>query len=285
MGVLVVSLISGRLGSRHIRARAIVSAAFLTAGMLWVHLIIAGLADHIDHWWFLPPLLISGLGLGLGFSALFQAVLSNVPARDAGAGSGALQAFQQVGGALGVALVGQIFFSTLEGAGGWGAASPQAAFAGAASLATWCQVASFGAVLLLVVLLLRVKDPDRQSDGSRRAAAAVVSQIASRSSETIYARSAMPAPCSVKSSTSTTCGVLPLRMTTPSTPFSSASRQVSTLGIMPPEMVPSAMSARASFMVSSGMSFLSASSTPSTSVRKQQALGAQRAGNGASGTR
>lgn len=174
VGVLVVSLVSGRLGSRHIRARAIVSALFLTGGMLWVHLIIAGLTDHIDHWWFLPPLLISGLGLGLGFSALFQAVLSNVPARDAGAGSGALQAFQQVGGALGVALVGQVFFSTLEGAGGWGATSPQAAFAGAASLATWYQVASFGAVLLLVVLLLRVRDPEKPPDGSRRAAAAVV---------------------------------------------------------------------------------------------------------------
>jgi len=174
VGVLVVSLISGRLGSRHIRARAIVSGLFLTTGMLWVHLIIAGLTDHVDHWWFLPPLLIAGLGLGLGFSALFQAVLSNVPARDAGAGSGALQAFQQVGGALGVALVGQLFFSTLEGAGGWGAASPQAAFADAAALATWYQVASFGTVLVLVVLLLRVRDPDQPSDGSRRAAAAIV---------------------------------------------------------------------------------------------------------------
>src|SRR5690606_36989248 len=46
-----------------------------------------------------------------------------------------------------------------------------------------------------------------------------------------YLTISVPAPCSVKSSTSTTCGVLPLRITTPSTPLSSASRQVSTLGI------------------------------------------------------
>jgi MFS family permease len=169
VGVLVVSLVSGRLGSRHIRARAMVSAVCLTVGMLWVHLIIAGLADRIDHWWFLPPLFISGFGLGLGFSALFQAVLSNVPPRDAGAGSGALQAFQQVGGALGVALAGQIFFSALEVAESGGATPVHAAFAGAATLASWYQVASFGTVLVLVVLLLRVREPD----GAARAGPAV----------------------------------------------------------------------------------------------------------------
>lgn len=88
------------------------------------------------------------MGLGTGFSSLFQLVLRNVPPRDAGAGSGALQAFQQVGGALGVALVGQIFFSQLAGNFAVGA-GPQAAFADAAALALWYQVASFGLVLAL----------------------------------------------------------------------------------------------------------------------------------------
>ena len=41
-----------------------------------------------------------------GGDGLFQSVLAGVPPRDAGAGSGALQAFQQIGGAVGVALVG-----------------------------------------------------------------------------------------------------------------------------------------------------------------------------------
>lgn len=172
VGVLVVSLISGRLGSRFIRARATVSALFLTSGMLWVHLIIAGLGDSISHWWFLPPLLLAGLGLGLGFSALFQAVLSTVPPRDAGAGSGALQAFQQVGGAIGVALVGQVFFSMLADAHDLGATSTQAAFAGAAAAATWYQVISFGLVLILV-LLLRVKDPAAGPGSARTPAPAV----------------------------------------------------------------------------------------------------------------
>jgi hypothetical protein len=96
---------------------------------------------------------LGGFGLGLGFSALFQTVLASVPPRDAGAGSGALQAFQQVGGAIGVALVGEIFFSRLESARDWGATSAHQAFAGSAAMATWYQIGSFAAVVLLVALL------------------------------------------------------------------------------------------------------------------------------------
>jgi EmrB/QacA subfamily drug resistance transporter len=153
VGVLLISLVAGRFGQSYLRTRAAISAALLTTGMLWVHFVIAGIGDTVDHWAFLPPLLLAGLGLGLGFSALFQAVLATVPPRDAGAGAGSLQAFQQVGGAVGVALIGQIFFSSLEGARDWGATSLHQAFTVSAATATWYLVASFGLVFVLVFLL------------------------------------------------------------------------------------------------------------------------------------
>ena len=153
VGVLVISLIAGRFGSHYLRARAAISAALLVTGMVWVQFIVANIGDTIDHWWFLPPLFIAGLGLGLGFSALFQAVLANVPPRDAGAGSGSLQAFQQVGGAVGVALIGQIFFSMLEGARDWGATSVHQAFTASASTAIYYLIGSFALVFVLVFLL------------------------------------------------------------------------------------------------------------------------------------
>ncbi len=165
VGVLIVSLIAGRFGQSWLRARAAISALLLTGGMAWLHWIISGITDHIDHWWFLPPLLVAGIGLGLGFASLFQLVLSGVPARDAGAGAGSLQAFQQVGGAVGVALIGQIFFSMLEGAREWGATSVHEAFAASAATATWYQIGSFGLVFLLV-FLLRCKGTD-QGQGAR----------------------------------------------------------------------------------------------------------------------
>src|SRR6185437_8271635 len=76
----------------------------------------------------------------------------------------------------------------------------------------------------------------------------------------------VPAPCSVKSSSSSTWGMRPSRITAAVTPASTASTAVWILGIMPPEMVPSAINSRASRTVSRGTSFLSLSSTPSTSV-------------------
>src|SRR3990170_2709893 len=60
----------------------------------------------------------------------------------------------------------------------------------------------------------------------------------------------VPAPCSVKSSSNTACGTLPLMITTPSTPSAITSRQLSILGIMPPEIVPSSINSCASAEVS-----------------------------------
>ena len=154
VGVLIASLIAARFGSRYLRSRLAMSGAMLVIGIGWLHFYIASVTDSIDHWQFLLPLLIAGIGLGLGFSALFQLVLANVPPRDAGAGSGSLQAFQQVGGALGVALIGQIFFSNLGNTFATGA-SQHAAFSSASSLALWYVICSFGLVLLLVPLFKR----------------------------------------------------------------------------------------------------------------------------------
>ncbi|HTN64133.1 MAG TPA: MFS transporter, partial [Devosia sp.] len=149
VGVLLAALISGRFGSHFLRSRLAASGTFMVIGIGWLHFYIAGVTDSIDHWAFLLPLLIAGTGLGLGFASLFQLVLANVPPRDAGAGSGALQAFQQVGGALGVALIGQIFFTNLGNSFAAGS-TPHAAFSSASALALWYVVGSFGLVVLLV---------------------------------------------------------------------------------------------------------------------------------------
>jgi len=148
VGVLIASVIAGRFGARYLRGRLALAGALVSFGIAWLHFYIAGVTDSIDHWAFLVPLLMAGIGLGLGFSSLFQLVLANVPPRDAGAGSGALQAFQQVGGALGVAIIGQIFFSDLGSSFASGG-TPHAAFAGASSLALWYVVGSFALVLAL----------------------------------------------------------------------------------------------------------------------------------------
>jgi EmrB/QacA subfamily drug resistance transporter len=56
-----------------------------------------------------------GLGLGLASPPLMAAVLAGVDRDDAGSASGLLATFQQIGGALGVAIVGVILFGVLAG--------------------------------------------------------------------------------------------------------------------------------------------------------------------------
>lgn len=174
VGVLAVSLFIGRLGQRYLRTRLALGAAMLVVGIGWLDLIIGNLGDSVDHWTFLPPLFVAGLGLGLGFSGLFQSVLAGVPPRDAGSGSGALQAFQQIGGAIGVALVGQIFFTQLS-AGFAAGNPPHVAFAEAAGPAIIYQVVSFGLVVLLVPFL-RIKGPPQAGQGREAAPVAVVAE-------------------------------------------------------------------------------------------------------------
>jgi hypothetical protein len=55
-----------------------------------------------------------GAGMGLVFGALFAAVLNGVDPKHAGSASGTLNAVQQVGGVIGVAVIGVIFFGQLS---------------------------------------------------------------------------------------------------------------------------------------------------------------------------
>lgn len=164
VGVLVASIAAGRLGSRFLRGRLVAAGLLLVAGMLALRWVMSGIGDSIDPWSFLLPLLVSGIGLGLGFSALFQSVLAGVPSRDAGSGAGALQAFQQVGGALGVALIGELFFSRMSGGFAAGM-TPHQVFATSATEAMIYQITAFGLVVLLVPFL-KIRRFDQPGQGS-----------------------------------------------------------------------------------------------------------------------
>ncbi len=159
IGVLLVSFVSGRLGSRFLSWRVAIGSLLLAGGMAYLRWTFSQVGDPLSHWDFVPPLFVSGVGLGLAVSALFQTILTGVPPRDAGSASGVLQAFQQVGGALGVALVGEIFFTWLEHAREWGATSQHSAFINAATNAAWYEIAAFLVVALMVPLIRRLPQP------------------------------------------------------------------------------------------------------------------------------
>lgn len=166
VGVLAASILSGRLGNRLLAPRVAIGSLLLAIGMVYLRLTLSMVETTIDQWLFVPPLFIAGAGLGLAVTALFQTILQGVPPRDSGSASGALQAFQQVGGALGVALVGEIFFTTLASTTSNAA---QAAFVDAASNATAYEIGAFLLVALMVALLKPLPLPVGQGQASGRA--------------------------------------------------------------------------------------------------------------------
>jgi EmrB/QacA subfamily drug resistance transporter len=74
-------------------------------------------ASHVgsgsDPWPIVPGLVIAGIGLSLMIIPLVNVVLAAVPHEVAGGAGGILTTAQQLGGALGVAIVGTVFFSEL----------------------------------------------------------------------------------------------------------------------------------------------------------------------------
>jgi EmrB/QacA subfamily drug resistance transporter len=62
----------------------------------------------------IPSFVVAGIGMGTVIAPLLTVILSGVPPRDAGSASGVLTTFQQLGGAIGVAVVGVVFFGMLS---------------------------------------------------------------------------------------------------------------------------------------------------------------------------
>lgn len=88
-------------------------AAILVLGMLGVILTLHRQGTGIRGTDLIPTLLLSGVGLGLVVAPLINIILAGVRGANAGAASGVLTTAQQVGGAIGVALVGLIYFNLL----------------------------------------------------------------------------------------------------------------------------------------------------------------------------
>ncbi|OCW57147.1 MFS transporter [Hoeflea olei] len=151
LGVFVASMISGKLAQRWQRPRIFLGSVMLAGAMVWIKLVLAGLGETLDTALLLPPLLLAGLGLGTAVSPLFQLALASVPDRDAGSASGGVQSFQQVGGSLGVAVMGHLFFSSLMRAQGAGLAPDP--WPGALDIALTYPVFAYALTALAVLCL------------------------------------------------------------------------------------------------------------------------------------
>ena len=137
----------GRLG-RHLLHLGV---AVVAAGTVVLALTVTGAhaASTLD---LAPGLFLIGLGAGMSMGQLFDFILAGVSMGEVGSASGVLEAVQQLSNALGVAVLGTIFFST------FGANLPTHALA----VTAWACLVPLAATFLLVFKLpMHARQPKR----------------------------------------------------------------------------------------------------------------------------
>jgi EmrB/QacA subfamily drug resistance transporter len=107
---LSVQVLTPRFGRRVLMAGALLNAI----GFGGYSLAVSHYGPEIQPWQMITPLAVAGAGFGLVVAPMIDLILAGVPTADAGAASGLLNTIQQLGMALGVALVGVLFFTQLD---------------------------------------------------------------------------------------------------------------------------------------------------------------------------
>ena len=114
IGTAIASTASARLAPKLGKYMIAMGSSLLVVGVLGIILTMHIRGVDVTSWDLIPAFLVSGLGLGTVIAPLLNVILAGVPGSDAGSASGVLTTFQQLGGAIGVAVVGVVFFSMLS---------------------------------------------------------------------------------------------------------------------------------------------------------------------------
>ncbi len=115
VGSFAAAPVAVPLAQRHGRRILAGGALLMVAGIGGVALAAPHVGVNGSPWPVVPGLAVAGAGLALLVIPLVNVVLAAVPAEVAGGASGLFSTAQQLGGALGVALLGSVFFGYLNG--------------------------------------------------------------------------------------------------------------------------------------------------------------------------
>jgi EmrB/QacA subfamily drug resistance transporter len=116
--IIFFAPVAGKLSDR-VGARWLMSVGM---ALVSVSLVIFSLLDEGSSFWNLfPALLVGGIGIAMAMTPTTAAAMSSVPVDKAGVGSAVLNSMRQVGGSLGVAVMGAILGSYIS----VGRASPE----------------------------------------------------------------------------------------------------------------------------------------------------------------
>ncbi|SEG11418.1 drug resistance transporter, EmrB/QacA subfamily [Thermomonospora echinospora] len=103
------------LARRHGRVAMQLGTLVMAAGAAGLYGTLRWAGTGVTAWDMAPALLVTGFGTSMVMAPFFNIVLAGVRPHQTGSASGSLTAVQQLGGALGIALLGTLFFGVLGG--------------------------------------------------------------------------------------------------------------------------------------------------------------------------
>jgi EmrB/QacA subfamily drug resistance transporter len=151
VGIIIAAGGSAGLVTRFGFKPVLVTGLIITAaGLLWFTQVDAGGSYLSD---LLGPMLLAAVGLGLAFVSMTVAAVSGVEKHEAGLASGLINTSQQIGGALGLAILATVANSRTDDAVASGTAMPSALTEGfQAAFAVGAGFAIAGALLAMILV-------------------------------------------------------------------------------------------------------------------------------------
>jgi len=115
LGSIVGASQSDRVAHRFGRTALVIGTAMVAVGLIavWLVLLLVPAAD-LTNWDLLVPLAVAGIGSGLFIAPNAQFIVATVDRTEAGAASGVIGTMQRIGSAIGIAVIGSVFFGTLD---------------------------------------------------------------------------------------------------------------------------------------------------------------------------
>lgn len=126
-GAMIGSGFGGALMAKLGRTLLHIGLALMAAGLIGMYAVLQATGAAVTHWDLVAPNLVGGAGMGMIFVPLFDIILGRVADHEVGSASGMLGSFEQLGIALGVAVIGSVFFGLMDSPTGNGLAAHQAA--------------------------------------------------------------------------------------------------------------------------------------------------------------
>ncbi|WP_119731225.1 MFS transporter [Thermomonospora amylolytica] len=154
VGMVLGFAVAQGLARRHGRLSMQLGALVMAAGIAGAYATVHWAGADVTAWRLVPALLVTGLGTSMVMAPFFDIVLAGVRPEQTGSASGSLTAVQQLGGALGIALLGTLFFDALGGR------AERTAFVGALERTLLVELAVLVLIWGLTFLLPRRARPD-----------------------------------------------------------------------------------------------------------------------------